>query len=461
MPPANGNLTGKPSAGNVHFRPAGPDLGLLDALDRVEAILTRYVVFQSTAQRIAVTLWIAHTHVLGAFDVTPYLHLRSAEKRSGKTLLLELIAELVPRPWLTIQPTEAVLFRKMEQQQPTLLLDETDAIFGGPSSERTEGLRALLNAGYRRGATVDRCIGREKDKIAAFRVFGAKALGGIGALPGTVGDRSIPIELRRKKKAERVARFRRRDVVSDAEKIRKQLAAWAEIPEVEERLRRARPAPLDQLGDRANEVWETLLAIAEFAGGEWPERARSAAIELAGNEPDTESVGVQLLKAIFEILNPKSSDSESCSLPPIEQMATSDLLAALLERESEPWGQWWGRDVQQGIQGPATKLAGLLKPFDIQPGPIRDGKKVYKGYKRANFIDAWERYTNPGKSSDEPFDSREPESSPGNAAESSYTVTTAGAQGFEPLPQGSGNTPAVTAETLRQKGCHSVTAVNL
>jgi hypothetical protein len=158
-------------------RPASTDErhgGVLDPaalaalLDAVGTLLSKYVVFRSTAQRTAVVLWIAHAHALKAFEVTPYLNVRSAEKRSGKTRLLETLAELVPRPWLTVQPTEAVLFRKIAKEAPTVLLDEVDTIFKGPSTDQTEGLRAVLNSGYRRGATVDRCAGRDKEKLLAF-----------------------------------------------------------------------------------------------------------------------------------------------------------------------------------------------------------------------------------------------------------------------------------------------------
>src|SRR5262249_25468682 len=97
-------------------------------LDEVAALLSRYVVFRSTAQRTAVVLWIAHTHALAAFDVTPYLNIRSPEKQTGKTRLLEVLHELVPRPWLAIQPSDAILFRKIHKTKPTLLLDETDTI---------------------------------------------------------------------------------------------------------------------------------------------------------------------------------------------------------------------------------------------------------------------------------------------------------------------------------------------
>jgi hypothetical protein len=63
-----------------------------------------------------------------------------------------------------------VLFRKIEQEAPTLLLDEVDGIFRAKSDESKEALRALLNAGFERRATVPRCVGPEH-RLTDFRVF--------------------------------------------------------------------------------------------------------------------------------------------------------------------------------------------------------------------------------------------------------------------------------------------------
>ena len=83
--------------------------------------------------------------------------------------------------------TEAVLYRKIEQDAPTLLLDEIDAIFTAKGDENKEALRALLNAGFERRATVPRCVG-PNHTLREFQVFCPKALAGIGKLPDTVVD---------------------------------------------------------------------------------------------------------------------------------------------------------------------------------------------------------------------------------------------------------------------------------
>src|SRR5262249_16289960 len=114
---------------DAELRDAQMGLVLASVLDDIERLLTRYVVFRSSAQVCAVALWVVHAHTLRAVDVTPYLHVRSAEMGAGKTRLLEVLHELVPRPWHAVQPTEAVLVRRFHRDTPTLLLRETDAGF--------------------------------------------------------------------------------------------------------------------------------------------------------------------------------------------------------------------------------------------------------------------------------------------------------------------------------------------
>jgi hypothetical protein len=58
---------------------------LSEVLEVICGILRRYVVFPLHEQATAIALWVIHTWVWEAFDFTPYLHVFSAEKRSGKS----------------------------------------------------------------------------------------------------------------------------------------------------------------------------------------------------------------------------------------------------------------------------------------------------------------------------------------------------------------------------------------
>jgi len=343
-------------------------------LDDVVALVHRYVAIRSE-QAVALALFVAHTHAFDAADATPYISITSAEKRSGKTLLLEVLEPLVARPWLTGRVTAAVLVRKVDAETPTLLLDESDAAFKG-DQDYAETLRGVLNTGYRRGGSYSACVGQGANiAYKDFQTFGAKAIAGIGRLPDTVADRSIKIELKRKAPDEWVERYRRRKVVPLATRLRERLESWAAAHVGA--LRDAEPTLPDALDDRACDVWEPLLAIADLAGGDWPERARSAALALsAGVEREDDSLGVRLLADVRCVFEERGT----------ERLSSAELVAALVAVEEAPWGDLNGKPLDE------RKLARLLKPYGIRPHTVRIEDKTPKGYQRAAFEDDWSRY---------------------------------------------------------------------
>ena len=277
-------------------------------------------------------------------------------------------------------------FRKINQDAPTLLLDEVDTIFSANGDENKEGLRALLNAGFVRGTMVPRCVGPNY-ALTDFDVFCPKALAGIGKLPDTVADRCIPIVMARRKPGEVIDKFRRRDAEVSARPITVALEAWGKDEAVISMLRAAHPEIPSALSDRAADICEPLLAIADLAGGEWPEMSRSALAELfAGSAVSDEDIGIRLLTAIREIFQAKH----------VDRISTKDLLDALIERD-EPWAAWWEADIMKGnTRGPAAKLARLLRPFGIIPETIRESDdSTPKGYKLALYEDAFSRYLPP------------------------------------------------------------------
>lgn len=91
---------------------------LATTLEDVVGFVRRYVVV-TDHQAVAIALWVVHTYALDEFDTVPYLAITSPEKRSGKSRLLDVLEELVQRPWRVVLPSEAVTFRKIERDCPT------------------------------------------------------------------------------------------------------------------------------------------------------------------------------------------------------------------------------------------------------------------------------------------------------------------------------------------------------
>lgn len=351
-----------------------------DLLGEVAAFIREYVVM-TPAQVVATALWVVHTHAVELAEQTPYLVITSPEKQCGKTRLMEVLALLVARPWPAIVPSEAVIYRNVDRVTPTLLLDEIDTVFNPRSADKHEHLRALINAGNRRGTKVPRCVGQAQ-KIVEFDVYSAKALAGIGTLPDTITDRSLPIRLKRRGRGEKIVRLRRRAAEPQAEALRERVAEWAEAQA--DRLERARPTAPDGLSDRMQDACEPLLAIADRVGGPWPSLARQALVELATGErvDDVGSMRVRLLRDIKAIF-------EADEKPDRRAMTTERLLSRLVGLPDGPWGSWYGRGLE------SRDLASLLRHFGIRPANLRVGKEkdqVRKGYRRRELQDAWERY---------------------------------------------------------------------
>jgi hypothetical protein len=342
-------------------------------LDDIAHLIRKFVAL-SDAQAAVISLWVLHTYTVAAADFTPYLAITSAEKRSGKTRLLEVLKLLVVKPWLTGKTSVAALFRKIDKEMPTLLLDEGDAAFNG-DKDYAEALRGVLNTGFSREGRHTVCVGQGANlEPRDFVTFCPKAIAGIGDLPGTVADRSLPIKLKRANRAEKPERFRKTRVEKEFTAFRGRIQGWA--VRIVAELRDLDPAMPDQLNDRMQDCAGPLVAIADSSGGSWPDRARRALIEIcAGKEDD--SIGVKLLADIKATLEQH----------PVEKITSKDLLAALVGIEGSAWSEWKG-----GKPLTLKGLANLLRPFAIEAHSIRTAGGVLRGFEVSEFADAFRRY---------------------------------------------------------------------
>lgn len=355
---------------------AEPRLDAAALLDDVHGFYCRFVAFPSSHAAVACTLWAAHAHAMEAWDSTPRLAFLSPEPGSGKSRALEITELLVPRPVQAVNVSPAYLFRKVADPEgrPTILHDEIDTVFGPKVRRDVEETRGLLNAGHRRGAMTGRCkmVGKsvETEEIEAYC---AVALAGLGDLPDTVASRAVIVRMRRRAPGERVEPYRRRSHQPDGARLCDRLGEWAMLHSRE--LAKSRPEMPPGVEDRAADVWEPLLAIADAAGGDWPDLARKAAVAMVCEARDTPAtLGVRLLTDL------RSAFGDA------EQMATATLLDTLNGLEEAPWGDLRGKPLD------SRRLAQMLKPYGIAPETVRTATGTPKGYKREALWDAWQRY---------------------------------------------------------------------
>ena len=352
-----------------------PTAHLLDVLVH---LFTRFARFASEHEPVALALFTAHTYALDAAVATPYVFMISPEKRSGKTRVLEVLELSARNPIRAANITAAGVFQAIEQWAPTLLVDEMDAIFRA-KSEQAEALRAVLNSGNRRGSYVIR--GTQDGTPARFGTFCCKALAGIntGRLPDTIRDRSIVINMQRRRPDERVEDLFPAELADQLAELRRRLEDWA-AENVEHLAAWRRPRRVEGLDDRLQEAWDPLLAIGDLAQAGWPEKARNAATALASGADDASDLAhghivIEALRAIF-------GDEPALS---------SQAICSKLNGDEEL--PFVGYSNGAGIK--PRDLAKLLRPYGIKARTVRAGEGAAgttRGYHISQVADVWERY---------------------------------------------------------------------
>ena len=352
----------------------------VELLDEIKSWTSSYVVL-SEESLISITLWSVATHFVSAAYFAPILAILSPTKRSGKTLVLDLLRCICRKAVLTsgVGVTSAVIFRMNQQHQPTFLIDEAEKLSGKNADRAMIG---LLNQGYRRGSKIQRC--REKGGeylVEEFDAFGFRTVAAIGTLWGTIIDRGVVILMKRKPKAVRRRRYDGRVVENEGKELSQRICRFVQDNmEAFDELQVNAPRP-EWLDDRAFDNWSALFTVARLAGGDWPELALNAAKNLSkvAEDGDRAELLIHDTRRIFE----------EAEWPEVVQ--SGDLVQALNTIELSPWG-----DYSKG-QGITThKVAALFKPFGIRPCQERDssGEKI-RGYWLKDLQEMFTRYPIP------------------------------------------------------------------
>jgi hypothetical protein len=339
-------------------------------LDNIVAAIRRYVVLPEYAAR-ACACWVVHTFLAEHFLVSPRLCISSPTKGCGKTTLLDVLSRLVLRPLLASNVTPAAVFRVIDKYKPCLLIDEADTFLGV-----NDELRGVLNSGHRKGGAVLRVTGEDLEP-RQFATFAPCSIALIGTLPPTLADRSIPVELNRRRPNEPVESFRP-DRAGHLDSLARQAARWAWDNAVA--VAAADPKMPEEVTNRARDNWRVLKAIASVAGGKWPGYIDDAASAAQARVED-EASRLELLLEDIRAVGFSGNDTE---------VKSADLVQRLIELEGRPWA-----DLSRGKPLTPNRLARLLKPLAIGPQNVGPEKSRARGYKREQFEDAFERYLAP------------------------------------------------------------------
>ena len=336
-------------------------------LQKISAKVGKYIVLRPEAL-IATALWTMTAWAHEGATHSPILAAISVEPDSGKSTLLGVLRFLVPKPFVSVEPTGPSVYRTVDREHPTLIIDEADDLF-----YRKSDLRAIVNAGWSRGTRIPR-QGRWYDP------FCPKILGILGKtkLPRTIASRSIILKMWPKKPDEKAEDFAYADD-PEFSTIRRKLARWAS--DNVRIIKDLKPPQPPGFNNRLSANWKLPLQIAQHAGGGWPEQARRSAIYLS-RTPYEPSIGVQLLAALRAMFGKDRT-----------QITSEQVLQELLADPNSPWHEYRGR-------GPITKnqVAALLKDFEIRPVVVHPTKRAdlsRHGYRAAQFEDAFARFLPP------------------------------------------------------------------
>ena len=390
-------------------------------LDEIYQTLKKFMVCKNETAR-AATLWIVFTWFIDRVQVAPLAIITAPEKRCGKSQLLDLIGRLSRRPLVASNISPSAIFRVIEAHSPTLLIDEADSFL-----RENEEARGILNSGHtRQSAYVIRVVGDDHEP-KQFRTWGAKAISGIGTLPETLMDRAVLLELRRKLATEKVERLRYADKML-FKQLAAKLARYAR--DAGSTIENMRPVLPNELNDRAQDNWEPLLAIADHAGGEWPELARTAARTLSGTDQEAVSLSAELLADIQEVFTGS-------------RISTSDLLYKLNADDLKPWATY-----NRGKSMNPRQLAKRLAEYGIKSEVMRIGSKTPRGYLKEWFEDAFIRYLSPASSL--------PETSATAQQMPSNPITTPLSNVADHLQRCSTENESATSNLLKNNGCYDV-----
>jgi hypothetical protein len=340
--------------------------------DYIELTIKKHIALRHSEYATAITLWSLSTWLIDAWKIMPHLFFRSLTKGSGKTTALHIVEALAARSYVAANITPAALFRVIEQNSPTLLLDEVDRYLA-----QDEVLNGIMNAGHtRRTATVTRLEEVDGDYIPRkFNVFGGKCMAGIGKQLDTCMDRSIIVKMEKRLSDERVTKLPLM-FFENHFAVRRKIARFAEDNTL--RAKELEPVIPNLGNDRAQDNWLPLFIVAELIGGAWPEKCLAAYKKIeelsAEDAKDQETVVLRILRE----LAPNLEKQMGSWLP------AAELRSILISNEESEFFDWY--------QGNPITAKSIKKYLAKEAGVAHERQSSGSVYSLPDIRDLVDRY---------------------------------------------------------------------
>ncbi|MEW6536424.1 MAG: CHC2 zinc finger domain-containing protein [Candidatus Auribacterota bacterium] len=378
--------------GVLDFIESDKEIDISALFEKVHSHIMRFILFHNPLHSLFLALWIMGTYLFMVFRYFPYVWL-NAEKGSGKTLLMEVLAGIAFNGELVTNPTESVIFRDVSDNLITMFIDEVEQ-FRKRDKETFGSLITILNTGFSKSSVVKRIEKNAENRFVPqkYYAYSPKMFAGINEIDDVLQDRTVRIRLLRKKDAETVDRYKETEELQQLKKeIRDELYIFAlqmgpqiaELYQTDEK-----PVGAEHLSNRDLDIWEPIFILANV-------------IDLQRNSSDLTNAMVTLSKESLE-------DKQTMNVEQNETYKILFVLSGMLD-ELDPVDRkneifiYTASDVLTYFQGTeeyawvvkSHSLTRILKKVDISSAQNRDddGKKIrVYNINRQKIEDLFERY---------------------------------------------------------------------
>ena len=343
---------------------------LASHLDHIASTIRGHVIFQSHHDADAIAVWIIGSYLMDHWSRFPKVLIVSPERECGKTTALQAIELFAKNTKLASSITPSAVYRLIEQEAPTLLIDEADLTL-----RQNEELQAIVNAGHtRRGAVklISHKVPSGNGVPVEMSLWCPQVIAGIGEFNDTLTSRSIVIGLRRKGINEDVS-YLSDGLYDELLPFREKLMTCVEEIESEQLLQ-APPMPIEAV-NRVGDNWMPLFQIAALAGKVWIGKITDAFEELEvqrkqfGAIPTSSDLMTDIREVLKGYIGP--------------EVPSSELLQKLLALSEGDWHR-----ANNGREITSKWLVAKLRPYGIVPRRRASGNV----YLLPDLMDAFTRY---------------------------------------------------------------------
>lgn len=356
---------------------------IAEPLTELEEWLGTYIKTAQPEDLWTLTLWCVHTHLVEETFTSPRLLLDSPAPGSGKTTVLDHLKHLAFNPVQAASLSSPSLLARLLQRSPrTILIDEADRSLH-PKMDGVGELLAVLNSGYRVGASRPVLVKKDNDwEPVEMSTFGPVAMAGNAPdLPDDTRSRCIRVLLL--PDTEGVVQDSDWQYIEiDALDLAERIIKWAD--EVRTEVKEMKPEYPAGLKGRNRERWSPMLKVAQAAGGEWPERClRLIANDLDEQEMDREA-GLQQRNRHVDLIR----DIAEMWPESVPFMPTEEILQGVKQVSPHQWTaeHKWGDLTAQAF----GRM--LVKHYSIRSDRRERGGDRRRGYWREQFHPAWKAF---------------------------------------------------------------------